>query len=97
MTSTIVKNRRAELELLLKQRILLLDGAMGTMIQSYDLSEDDFRGDRFKDHPDADRQSGDGAEARLFKRGQRIIESVTGIGATEGSEGVEGIGQSAHQ
>ena len=36
---------------LLKQRILILDGAMGTMIQQYKLEEDDFRGERFKDHP----------------------------------------------
>ena len=34
---------------ILKTRILVLDGAMGTMIQDYDLSEDDFRGERFKD------------------------------------------------
>ena len=34
----------------LKQRILILDGAMGTMIQSYQLSEQDYRGARFKDH-----------------------------------------------
>ncbi|GAB4476707.1 MAG: methionine synthase [Anaerolineae bacterium] len=32
-------------------RILILDGAMGTMIQSYRLSEADFRGERFADHP----------------------------------------------
>jgi 5-methyltetrahydrofolate--homocysteine methyltransferase len=31
-------------------RIMILDGAMGTMVQSYQLSEADFRGDRFKDH-----------------------------------------------
>ncbi|MCS6772634.1 MAG: methionine synthase [Anaerolineae bacterium] len=36
---------------LLEQRILILDGAMGTMIQSYKLEEDDYRGDRFQDHP----------------------------------------------
>jgi 5-methyltetrahydrofolate--homocysteine methyltransferase len=34
------------------ERILILDGAMGTMIQNADLSEDDFRGRRFADHPD---------------------------------------------
>ena len=32
-------------------RILILDGAMGTMVQSYNLTETDFRGDCFKDHP----------------------------------------------
>src|SRR6478609_2924126 len=35
----------------LQTRILVLDGAMGTMIQRYQLSEADFRGERFKDHP----------------------------------------------
>ena len=34
----------------LNSRILVLDGAMGTMIQTYKLEEEDFRGDRFKDH-----------------------------------------------
>ena len=34
---------------LLQQRILILDGAMGTMIQRYKLSEADYRGERFKD------------------------------------------------
>ena len=36
---------------LLKQRILVLDGAMGTMIQQHGLEEDDFRGEGFSDHP----------------------------------------------
>ncbi|MDC7224176.1 MAG: methionine synthase [Spirochaetales bacterium] len=36
---------------LLKNKILFLDGAMGTMIQSYNLTEEDFRGERFADHP----------------------------------------------
>ncbi len=35
----------------LKQRILILDGAMGTEIQNYKLSEKDYRGERFKAHP----------------------------------------------
>ena len=39
-----------QLRNLLKERILLLDGAMGTMIQSYRLQERDFRGERFADH-----------------------------------------------
>jgi len=36
---------------LIKEKVLVLDGAMGTMIQDYKLSEDDFRGERFKDAP----------------------------------------------
>ena len=35
---------------ILKQRILVLDGAMGTMIQKHTLTEADFRGERFKNH-----------------------------------------------
>lgn len=44
MESTLEK-----LQSLLKERILVLDGAMGTMIQGYSLEEKDFRGKRFKD------------------------------------------------
>ncbi len=36
---------------LLEERILVLDGAMGTMIQTYGLTEADYRGDRFSDYP----------------------------------------------
>ena len=39
------------IEALLKQRILVLDGAMGTRIQGYGLDEATFRGERFRDHP----------------------------------------------
>lgn len=38
------------IEEILKERILVLDGAMGTMIQKHTLEEEDFRGERFKDH-----------------------------------------------
>lgn len=38
-----------QLQSLLKERILILDGAMGTMIQQYKPSEEDYRGERFKD------------------------------------------------
>src|ERR1700743_2548298 len=42
---------RSELERLLAERILVLDGAMGTMIQARKLEEPDFRGARFASHP----------------------------------------------
>ena len=42
---------RHQLEALLAERILVLDGAMGTMIQRHSLTEADFRGDRFAAHP----------------------------------------------
>ena len=35
----------------IKKRILVLDGAMGTMLQRYKFEEEDFRGERFKDFP----------------------------------------------
>jgi 5-methyltetrahydrofolate--homocysteine methyltransferase len=44
-------NQRDLLDQLLSERILILDGAMGTMIQSYKLGEVEYRGERFKDHP----------------------------------------------
>jgi 5-methyltetrahydrofolate--homocysteine methyltransferase len=43
--------RTARLPDLLRERILVLDGAMGTMIQTHQLDEAAFRGDRFRDHP----------------------------------------------
>jgi len=42
-------NRIAQLERLLRERIVIIDGAMGTMIQTYKLDEAAFRGERFKD------------------------------------------------
>jgi 5-methyltetrahydrofolate--homocysteine methyltransferase len=42
--------RGAALAALLPQRIVIIDGAMGTMIQRYKLTEADYRGERFKDH-----------------------------------------------
>ena len=44
-----MKNSAAELQQILAERIAIIDGAMGTMIQRYKLSEADFRGERFKD------------------------------------------------
>ena len=43
-------DKTEELRKLLESRILVIDGAMGTMIQSYKLDEADYRGDRFADH-----------------------------------------------
>src|SRR5436190_19854259 len=40
-----------EIREMLQKRILIIDGAMGTMIQRYKLSEADYRGERFKDWP----------------------------------------------
>jgi 5-methyltetrahydrofolate--homocysteine methyltransferase len=40
-----------DLKKILSERIMMLDGPKGTLIQGYKLSENDFRGERFKDHP----------------------------------------------
>ena len=45
-----MKNYNKILRNILEKRILVLDGAMGTMIQGYNFSEEDYRGDRFKDY-----------------------------------------------
>nr|WP_188568900.1 methionine synthase [Undibacterium terreum] len=54
---------------LLSRRILILDGAMGTMIQQYKLTEEDYRGERFKDF------TGPGRE--LFVKGNNELLSLT--------------------
>jgi 5-methyltetrahydrofolate--homocysteine methyltransferase len=45
------EQRIALLEPLLRERILVIDGAMGTFMQAYRLTEADYRGERFRDHP----------------------------------------------
>ncbi len=71
---------------ILKERILVLDGAMGTMIQRYNLQEDDFRGDRFKDHQSPLKGNNDllsitrpdvikEIHAQYFEAGSDIIET----------------------
>ncbi|MEA1886005.1 MAG: methionine synthase [Bacteroidota bacterium] len=42
--------KEQDIHTILRERILVLDGAMGTMIQQYKPEEEDFRGDRFRDH-----------------------------------------------
>jgi len=51
MTKSSPQDRTAELEAILGKRIMILDGAMGTMIQRHKLEEQDYQGDRFADWP----------------------------------------------
>ncbi|WP_369160971.1 methionine synthase [Candidatus Thiodiazotropha sp. LNASS1] len=51
MSSATSNTANHPIESLLKQRILILDGAMGTMIQRHKLDEQDYRGERFADWP----------------------------------------------
>ncbi|GMR12585.1 MAG: methionine synthase [Gemmatimonadota bacterium] len=48
--SDSVRTRLEALAVALRERILVLDGATGTMLQGYELSEADFRGERYSDH-----------------------------------------------
>ena len=65
-------NRTAELRRLLEQRILVLDGAMGTQIQTYGLDEQAFRGERFASHP----RDLKGASDVLALTNPRVLDEV---------------------
>src|SRR5881398_1870008 len=84
------------LEVLLRERIVVLDGAMGTMIQQYKLSEQDYRGQRFADWKGKDLkgcleillltkpQVIDEIHRRYLEAGADIIETNTFSGTTIG-------------
>jgi 5-methyltetrahydrofolate--homocysteine methyltransferase len=50
-TATVPRDVRSQLEAILARRILVLDGGMGALIQTYGLGEADFRGERYREHP----------------------------------------------
>lgn len=77
----------------IQERILVLDGAMGTMLQAYKFSEEDFRGERFKDYPTPLQGNNDllsitqpkaikEIHAKYFAAGADIIETNTFSGTT---------------
>jgi 5-methyltetrahydrofolate--homocysteine methyltransferase len=85
-------NTADQLKKLLKERILVLDGAMGTTLRNYGLTEDDIRGDRFKDSKVDLKNNGDlfsltrpdvllDIHKRFLEAGSDIIETNT-FGAT---------------
>jgi len=76
-----------------EKRILVLDGAMGTMLQAYKFTEEDFRGERFKDYPISLQGNNDllsitqpeaikEIHAKYFEIGADIIETNTFSGTT---------------
>ncbi|WP_400193025.1 methionine synthase [Hymenobacter sp. B81] len=78
---------------LLARRAIVLDGAMGTMIQRHQLTEEDFRGTRFQDHPKPLRGNNDllcltrpdvirGIHAEYFAAGADLAETNTFSGTT---------------
>lgn len=83
----------AKIEDILKERIMILDGAMGTMIQRYPLEEADFRGERFKDHKHPLKGNNDllsltrpdiieTIHRQYFEAGSDIVETNTFSGTT---------------
>lgn len=83
----------AKIEDILKERIMILDGAMGTMIQRYPLEEADFRGERFKDHAHPLKGNNDllsltrpdiieTIHRQYFEAGSDIVETNTFSGTT---------------
>jgi 5-methyltetrahydrofolate--homocysteine methyltransferase len=81
-------DRSDELRQLLAQRLLILDGAMGTMVQRHGLTEADYRGARFADHPHDLKGNNDllvltrpdvigGIHAAYLDAGADIIETCT--------------------
>ena len=68
--STPNPGRIAELQSALSTRILVLDGAMGTMIQSHGLTEEDFKGEAYRDHPGTLLGANDLLSAIFMNQGQ---------------------------
>lgn len=77
----------------IKKRILVLDGAMGTMLQQYNFTEEDFRGERFKDYPSPLKGNNDllsltqpkaiaDIHRKYFEAGADIVETNTFSGTT---------------
>ncbi len=86
--SIMQPDRSAELSALLQRRLLILDGAMGTMIQRHQLQEADYRGSRFADHPHDLKGNNDlllltrpeiirGIHAEYLAAGADILETCT--------------------
>lgn len=80
---------------ILEERILVLDGAMGTMLQRYNFSEEDYRGERFKDFPSSLKGNNDllsitqphaiaDVHRKYFEAGADIVETNTFSGTTIG-------------
>ncbi|MCB0436163.1 MAG: homocysteine S-methyltransferase family protein [Mangrovimonas sp.] len=85
----------SELKKLLEQKILVLDGAMGTMLQRYKFTEEDYRGERFKDFPFPLKGNNDllsltqpqaiaEVHRKYFEAGADIVETNTFSGTTIG-------------
>ncbi len=84
---------KQSIERLLGERILVLDGAMGTMLQAYKFEEEDYRGERFKDYPTSLKGNNDllsltqpeaikEIHAKYLAAGADIIETNTFSGTT---------------
>ncbi len=70
-------DRVAQLEAALADRILIIDGAMGTMIQQHELNESDFRGERFGDGRDSEHDYGDAQIVHHDLKGNNDLLTLT--------------------
>lgn len=91
----MAKKSMSKIKQALKDRILILDGAMGTMLQNYKFSEEDFRGERFKEFPHSLKGNNDllsltqpeavkEVHRLYFQAGADIVETNTFSGTTIG-------------
>jgi 5-methyltetrahydrofolate--homocysteine methyltransferase len=71
MLPHVISPTEARLREILSRRIMILDGAMGTMIQQYKLTEQDYRGERFKDF------AAPAGERELFVKGNNELLTLT--------------------
>jgi len=83
----------SDISQILQKRILVLDGAMGTMLQQYNFTEEDFRGERFKDYPSPLKGNNDllsitqpeaiaEVHRKYFESGADIVETNTFSGTS---------------
>jgi 5-methyltetrahydrofolate--homocysteine methyltransferase len=89
MLMTAKTSTRTQLEELLAQRILVLDGAMGTMIQTHKLTEGDFRGERFRDFSRPPGKGLKGCNDLLVLTQPRLIAEIHGAYFEAGADIVE--------
>ena len=89
------ENIMSDIKLEIQKRILVLDGAMGTMLQRYKFTEEDYRGERFKDYPTSLKGNNDllsltqpkaiaEVHRLYFEAGADIVETNTFSGTTIG-------------
>ena len=102
-----VQDTSSRLKALMAERILVIDGAMGTLLQAYQFQEADFRGERFRDHPKDVKGNSDllcltqpaaveSIHRKYLEAGADIVETNT-FTATSISQGDYGLSHLAYE